>query len=171
MRTRQWIASGATVFAIIAASIASQAQTSTEQLLGTWQIVSFKATSGDQVSYPLGDQPKGYMEFTGRRFWLMLFNSTRKPPAGSALTDADAGALMKTHAAYTGTYEVDPAQTPEGIRITVNVDAAPNEALNGTKRVFFTRVDGNKLTLTSPAIVVPTTGLKSVVHLELVKTK
>jgi hypothetical protein len=76
---------------------------------------------------------------------------------------------MKSHAAYTGKYDVDPTQTPDGIKITVHVDAATNQALVGTNRVFYVHVDGSKLTLKSPAIVVPTTGLTSVVQLEFVK--
>jgi len=76
---------------------------------------------------------------------------------------------MKSHAAYTGKYDVDRAQTPDGIKITVHVDASSNQALVGTNRVFFARIDSDKLTVKSPAIVVPTTGLTSVVQLEFVK--
>jgi hypothetical protein len=161
----------AIVLVAIVTSAAAHAQglMTKDQLFGTWQLLSFKATSGDKVSYPLGEQPKGFIEFTASRFWVMLVDSTRKPPAATALTDAEAATLMKSHAAYTGKYDVDPAQTPDGIKITIQVGVAPNEALNGTRRVFFTRVDGNKLILKSPAIVVPTTGLTSVVHLEFVK--
>jgi hypothetical protein len=50
-------------------------------------------------------------------------------------------------------------------------DAASNQALVGTNRVFYTRVDGNKLTVKTPATVIPTTGLTSVVQLEFVKAE
>jgi hypothetical protein len=50
-------------------------------------------------------------------------------------------------------------------------DAASNQALVGTNRVFYTRVDGNKLTVKTPVIVIPTTGLTSVVQLEFVKAE
>jgi hypothetical protein len=43
-------------------------------------------------------------------------DSTRKAPAAAALTDAEAVSLMKSHAAYTGKYDVDPAQTPDGTK-------------------------------------------------------
>src|SRR6476660_863736 len=149
----------------VALSAPSQAQQGEDKLVGAWRLVSFKATAGDQVSYPLREHPGGYVGFSPTRFWV----STRKAPAAAALTDAEAVSLMKSHAAYTGKYDVDPAQTPDGTKITIHVDAASNQALTGTNRVLYTRVDGNKLTLTSPAIVVPTSGLKSVVHLEFVK--
>src|SRR5262249_43799091 len=107
--------------------------------------------------------------FTPGRFWVMLIDTTRKPPAGAALTEVEAALQMKTHAAYTGKYEADPAQTADGIKITIRVDAASNHAINGTDRVLFVRIDGNKLTLKSPAIVIPTSGLTSVVQREFVK--
>lgn len=158
--------------AAIAASAPSQAEMpmTKEQLAGTWQDVTFKSTSGDKVGYPLGENPGGYAAFTPARFWLLLTNSSRKAPAAPALTDDEAVSLMKSHAAYTGKYDVDPAQTPDGIKISVHVDAASNQALVGTTRVFYVRVEGDKLLLKSPAIVVPTTGLLSVVELEFVKT-
>src|ERR1700730_15094574 len=156
----------------IVVSVPSQAKTerTKEHLAGTWQDLSFKATSDDKVGYPLGENPGGYAAFTPARFWLLLTDSSRKAPAAAAMTDGEAVSLIKSHAAYTGKYDVDPAQTPDGIKITVHVDAASNQALVGTNRVFYVRVDGNKLTLKSPAIVVPTTGLTSIVQLEFVKT-
>jgi hypothetical protein len=76
---------------------------------------------------------------------------------------------MKSHAAYSAKYEVDPAQTPDGIKVSVYPDAASNQALTGTTRVFYMKVDGNKLTLKSLGVVIPTSGLTSVVQLDLVK--
>jgi hypothetical protein len=147
----------------------AQSATTKEQLAGNWKVVSFKAITGDQIGYPLGEQPGGFVGFASNRFWVMLVDSTRKPPGTATLTDAEAVALMKSSAAYTGKYDVDPAQTPDGIKLTIHVDAAANQALAGTNRILFMRVDGNKLTLKSPAIVIPTTGQTSVVQLEFVK--
>ena len=99
----------------------------------------------------------------------MLVDTTRKPPASAAMTDAEAASFMKSSAAYTGKYIADPTPTPDGIKLTIRVDAAANQALTGTDRVLFARVEGDKLTLKSPAIVIPTTGQTSVVQLEFVK--
>lgn len=68
--------------------------------------------------------------------------------------------------AYTGKYDVDPAQTPNGIKITIHVDAASNQALTGNDRVLYARVDGDKMTVKSPALVVGTSGVTSIVELE-----
>lgn len=160
-------------FCGIVASVPSQAQSAMtkEQLAGNWQVVSFKATSGDKVSYPLGENPGGYVGFTPARFWLMLTDTSRKAPATAAMTDAEAVSFMKTHASYTGKYDVDPAQTPDGVKITIHVDAASNQGITGTNRILFARVDGDKLMLKSPSIVIPTTGLTSVVELQFAKAE
>ena len=142
-----------------------------EKLVGSWRLVSFKATAGDKVSYPLGEHPDGYIEITPTRYWVMLIDPTRKIPAAATLTDAESISLMKSHVAYTGKYDVDPAQTPDGIKVTVHVDAASNQALTGTNRVLYSRVDGNKMSVKSSALVVGTTGVTSVVQLEYAKAE
>jgi len=139
-----------------------------DELLGTWQIVSFKAVAGDKTSYPLGEHPSGYIGFSPDRFWVMLADSNRNLPVAAALTDAEAVSLMRSSAAYTGKYDADPGQTADGIKITIHVDAASNQAIVGTDRVFFMRVDGNKLNLKSPSVIIPS-GSTSVVQLEFVK--
>src|SRR5262249_47385826 len=132
-------------FGTVAASAPSRAQEmlTKEKLVGVWQLVSFKATAGDKVSYPLGEHPGGYIGISPTRYWVMLIDSTRKAPAPATLTDAEAVSLMKSQVAYTGKYDVDPAQTPDGIKVTIHVDAATNQALTGTDRVVFTRIEGN----------------------------
>jgi Lipocalin-like domain len=161
------MATAAIMFAVLPARAEENASKS--QFAGAWLLKSFKATTGDQVNYPLGEHPGGYVGFSPTRFWVMLVDATRKAPAAAAMTDAEAASFMKSSAAYTGRYVADPIPTPDGIKITIHVDAAANQALTGTDRVLFVRVDGDKLTLKSPAIVIPTTGQTSVVQLDFVK--
>jgi hypothetical protein len=161
-------------FAITVAPGPSTAQShmTKDQLVGSWQITSFKATAGNQVIYPLGEHPGGYWGFSQNRFWVLLIDSTRKAPAAAAFTDTEAVALMKTHAAYTGKYDADPAETPDGIKITVHVDASSTQALTGTERVFFMRVNGSKLTVKSPSLLIPMSGqtLTGILQLEFART-
>ena len=60
--------------ATIVLSVPLQAQEvmKKDQLVGTWQLATFTATSGNQVSYPLGEHPGGYLGFSPARFWVML---------------------------------------------------------------------------------------------------
>lgn len=153
--------------ATTAPSYAQQA-TAKEQLIGSWKVLSLKATSGDKVSHPLGEQVAGYVTITADRIWLLFVDATRKIPASAALTEAEAAAMMKSHVAWTGRY-VTSDQTPEGIKLTARVDAASSQAITGTDRVYFVRADGNKLMVKSPGVIVPMTGAMSVVEFELVK--
>src|SRR5215510_2572030 len=157
-------------FTVIAATGPSYAQQTTtkDQLVGTWRVISLKATSGDKVSRPLGEQVAGYVTITPDRFWLLFIDSTRQAPAAATLTDAEAVAMMKSHVAWTGKYST-AEQTPEGLKVTAKVDAASSQAIAGTDRVYFMRVDGNKLVVKSPGVIVPMTGATSVVEFELVK--
>jgi hypothetical protein len=150
----------------------SQARQTTtkDQLIGSWKVLSLKATAGDKVTYPLGEQVAGYVTITPARFWLLFVDATRKVPAAPALTDAEAIAMMKTQVAWTGKY-ITAEQTAEGIKLTAHVDAASSQAIFDTDRVYFIRVDGNKMMVKSPGVIVPMTGQTSVVEFELVKSE
>lgn len=149
-------------------AIGDAAKMTKDELLGTWQIMSFKAVADDKTSYPLGEHPNGYIGFSPSRFWTMLVDSTRKLPVATSLTDAEAVSLMRSSAAYTGKYDADPVQTADGIKISIHVDTASNQSWVGTDRIFFMRIDGNRLSLKSPSVVIPS-GATSVVRLEFVK--
>jgi hypothetical protein len=112
-------------FALVAAAapLSAQQATTKDQLIGSWKVLSLKATSGDKVNYPLGEQVAGYVTITPDRIWLLFDDSTRKAPAAATLTDAEAIAMMKSHVAWTGKYTT-PEQTAEGIKLVAHVDAA-----------------------------------------------
>jgi hypothetical protein len=110
----------------------------------------------------------GYVTITPTRFWLLFVDANRKAPAAPALTDAEAIAMMKTQVAWTGKYTTAD-QTAEGIKLTAHVDAASSQAIFDTDRVYFIRVNGNKMMVKSPGVIVPMTGQTSVVEFELAK--
>jgi hypothetical protein len=139
-----------------------------EQLVGTWKVITLKTTSGGKVSYPLGDKPDGFVSITPTRLWLLFVDPTRKTPAKPTLTDDEAVAAMKSHVGWTGKYTTAD-QTPDGLTLTADVDTASSQAIIGHDRVYFMRLDGGRLTMKSPSTIVPTTGLPSVVEIELVK--
>src|SRR5450432_302540 len=161
----------ATIIAVTVAAGPSHAQQTTtkDQLIGSWKVLSLKATTGNNVAFPLGDKVAGFVTITSDRIWLLFVDSTRKPPASPALTDAESIAMMKTQVAWTGKYTIGE-QTPDGIKMTARVDAASSEAINNTDRVYFMRAGGNRLMVRSPGVIVPMTGATSVVEFEMVKT-
>jgi hypothetical protein len=161
----------ATIIAVTVAAGPSYAQQTTtkDQLIGSWKVLNLKATTGDKVSYPLGEQVAGYVTITPTRIWLLFVDATRKAPATPTLTDAEAIAMMKTQVAWTGNYTT-AEQTAEGIKLTAHVDAASSQAIFDTDRVYFIRANGNKLMVKSPGVIVPMTGQTSVVEFDLVKS-
>src|SRR6202035_4920579 len=161
----------ATVIAMTIAAGPSNAQQTTtkDQLIGSWKVLNLKATAGDKVTHPLGEQVAGYVTITPTRFWLLFVDATRKAPAAPALTDAEAIAMMKTQVAWTGKFTT-AEQTAEGIKLTAHVDAASSQAIFDTDRVYFIRVDGNKMMVKSPGVIVPMTGQTSIVEFDLVKS-
>jgi len=162
------LATAAIAFVVAAAPTYAQQATTRDQLIGSWKVISLKTTTGDKVSYPLGEHVAGYVTVTPDRFWLLFFDSTRKAPAAAALTDAEAVTMMKTSVAWTGQYST-AEQTPDGIKVTAHVDATSSQAIFGNDRVYFMRVEGNKLIAKSPGVIVPMTGAMSVVEYQLVK--
>jgi len=68
-----------TAFALVVAAVPSRAQQATtkDQLIGSWKVLSLKATTADRVSYPLGEQVAGYVTITPTRFWLLFVDATR----------------------------------------------------------------------------------------------
>jgi len=160
----------ATMIAVTVAAGPSHAQQTTtkDQLIGSWKVLNLKATTGDKVTYPLGEQVAGYVTITPTRFWLLFVDATRKAPATPTLTDAEAIAMMKTQVAWTGKYTT-AEQTAEGIKLTARVDAASSQAIFDTDRVYFIRVNGNKM-MVKGSVIVPMTGQKSIVEFELVKS-
>jgi len=160
----------AIIIAVAAAWGPSHAQQTItkDQLIGSWKVLNLKATTGDKVTCPLGEQVAGYVTITPTRFWLLFVDATRKAPAAPALTDAEAITMMKTQVAWTGNYTT-AEQTAEGIKLTAHVDAASSQAIFDTDRVYFIRVDGDKMIVKSPGVIVPMTGATSIVEFELVK--
>jgi Lipocalin-like domain len=83
--------------------------------------------------------------------------------------DAEAVEMMKTQVAWTGKYSTGE-QTAEGIKVTAHVDTSSSQAITGHDRVYFIQVNGNKMTVKSPGVVVPMTGALSVVEFDLLRS-
>jgi|SRR5690242_9208363 len=160
----------ATMLAVALASSSSQAQQpiTKDALSGSWKVLSLKATTGDKVTRPLGDRVEGYVTITPTRIWLLFVDGTRKTPAAPTLTDVEAAEMMKTQVAWTGKYSLDE-QTADGVKLTAHVDAASSQAIFNTDRVYFVRIDDNKIIFTGK-VVVPMTGATSTVVFEMTKS-
>lgn len=135
-------------------------------LIGTWrQLSGTMVEEGSSVSRSnLSAAPNGYVNFSADgRLILLSTDSARKAPAGEVPTPAEAEALYRSMIAYAGSYKV------EGNRVTYGLDVAWNQSWTGTKQVRFWEVSGDRLTVTTPEIVNPLTGKRSVFRLTFQK--
>ena len=135
-------------------------------LIGTWkQLSGTMVEEGSQVSKSnLSAAPNGFVNFSeDGRMILLSTDSARKKPAGEVPTAAEAEALYRSMIAYAGTYKV------EGNKVTYDLEATWNESWTGTKQVRFWEINGERLTVTTPEIVNPLTGKRSVFKLTFVK--
>ena len=122
-------------------------------LCPSWVKSAVMAVGGSFPAYPNNRTSSvGYVTITPTRFWLLFVDATRKAPAAPALTDAEAIAMMKTQVAWTGKYTM-AEQTAEGIKLTAHVDAASSQAIFDTDRVYFIRVNGDKMMVKSPGVI------------------
>jgi hypothetical protein len=135
-------------------------------LIGTWkQLSGTRVEEGSQVSRSnLSAAPNGFVNFSeDGRLLLLTVDSARKKPAGEVPTAAEAEALYRSMIAYAGTYKV------EGNKVTYDLEATWNESWTGTKQVRFWEISGDRLTITTPEIVNPLTGKRSVFRLTFSK--
>jgi len=114
-----------------------------QRLLGVWKVESwyteFKAT-GEKKRF-FGERPNGYLVFTPEKRVLgLLTGEHRRKPE----TYEDGAAAFWSMVAYSGTYRV------EADKWIMKIDVAWSESWTGTEQVRFFKVEGDKLTVTSP---------------------
>jgi hypothetical protein len=119
----------------------------TEDLYGTWRLVSARSTllaTGEQIAI-FGEQPQGVLQYTcdGRVTVLVIAAPRPKPTDLSKVTDAERAELLRTMAAYSGTFTFD------GKVVTPALDLSWNETWTGTKQLRHARFEGNRLQLAS----------------------
>jgi hypothetical protein len=131
-------------------------------LIGTWKQLSGTMVEEGSTSERsnLSDAPNGFVNFSADgRLILLSTDSARKKPAGEVPTAAEAEALYRSMIAYAGTYKL------AGNKVTYHLEATWNESWTGSKQVRFWKVEGDLLTITTPEIVNPLTGKRSVFKL------
>ncbi len=131
-------------------------------LIGTWKQLSGTMVEEGSTTEKsnLSSAPNGFVNFSADgRLMLLSTDSARKKPAGEVPTAAEAEALYRSMIAYAGTYEL------EGNKVTYHLEATWNESWTGSKQVRFWKIEGDLLTVTTPEIVNPLTGKRSVFKL------
>jgi hypothetical protein len=122
-------------------------------LVGTWRLVSFESrTSGGEVRHQLGRAAKGQLSYDAAgHMSAQLMNPERPLFASGDLTrgsDTEVRAAMAGYIAYYGTYTLDHLR---GV-ITHHVQGALFPNWVGGDQVRYFRLDGDRLTITTPPI-------------------
>jgi hypothetical protein len=123
-----------------------------DSVVGAWRLVAVteEETANKVVHKPLGEHPLGLIIFTadGHVSFIMA-DPSRKAAAAPKATDAEAAALYRTMAAYSGKYHLD------GDKLTNHPEIAWNQAWNGTDQRRIVAISGNTLTVTTAPFVSP----------------
>ena len=136
-----------TILAIVAGSgYRSEAQ-ATDQLYGTWRLVSFTRTivATGETTDIFGKAPHGFISYSrdGRMMVLYVKDERPKPTDLAKMTDQERADLFKTMVAYGGTYTFD------GKTITHHVDISWNQIWTGTDQLRNIRFEGRKVILST----------------------
>jgi hypothetical protein len=124
--------------------------------VGTWELVSVQAISGDGSvdAAPYGDAPHGYITYTADGYMTVLFSFRDRPNINGtwrSAPESDRAKAFATVLGYAGTYSVE-GQTMTH-HITVSTD--PNRVGTSVSRIF--EIGNGTVTLTTPAIALEET--------------
>ena len=123
-----------------------------ERFIGTWKLVSFEYLSSDQVTYPYGKNPVGYIMYNSDGYMAVTFmTSKRRRFASTDMMGATAEEKVTaadTYFSYCGRYKV----TEDKVIHLIEVSFYPNWI--GEKQERFYKFEGNKLLLSTPLMMV-----------------
>jgi hypothetical protein len=121
-------------------------------LVGMWKLVSYITADPDsgEKFYPFGKNATGYIMYTaGGRMVAVLEAEGRKRFSGGNRINApieQRAEAFSTSTAYTGRY------TYYGDRVIHHVEVATNPDWTGGDQVRYPKVEGNRLTITTPPL-------------------
>jgi hypothetical protein len=125
-------------------------QLEADPLPGVWKLVSYSARDADtgEVIFPFGEHATGYLIYVaGQRMSALVTAEGRKAVSNPNRVPAsveERAEAFSTSTAYMGSYRW------EGDRVVHNVDVAVNQNWVGLEQVRMAKLEGNRLTLTTP---------------------
>ncbi|HEX3107137.1 MAG TPA: lipocalin-like domain-containing protein [Terriglobales bacterium] len=123
---------------------------SENQLVGSWELVSASSVtrSGERNETPYGVRPLGLLIYASDgRITSLISYGERKPLSMNATPEEQAEAF-NTFLAYTGRYSVN------GDKIIHHIQISSVQNYVGKDLVRTVKLDGNRLTLTTPPTMV-----------------
>jgi hypothetical protein len=130
-----------------------------DKLVGTWKLISAvseEIATGQKTNIYKGT-PIGFITYgADGRMMTIIVDSVRKKPATNVATAAEAEALFRSMAAYSGTYTIKDTQ------VIHRPDVSWNETWTGTDQIRDYKFDGERLLLATAQSPDPFTGKMSV---------
>jgi hypothetical protein len=138
-------------FALLPGSAISQQKSLSEQLVGTWTVVSWEQTTKDGSKLlRFGPNPKGVNFFDANGHFFIMFARPDLPVIASnnasTMTPEEAKAIASGSIAYFGTYTVD--ETSKILTLRVESSSRPNQLEIDQKRAI-TSLTANELKYTN----------------------
>jgi len=141
------------------AAVAQPNDTPASRLLGTWKLVSVireEVPSGVTIDL-MGPNPQGFITYSADgRMVVIIVRGDRKKPVTNTATSTEAENLFRSVISYAGTYTID------GNEVTHHVDISWNESWTGTKQVRIFKLEGHRLSLSTPVSPDPLDGKVSI---------
>jgi hypothetical protein len=123
-----------------------------QNVVGVWRLIAYTAVDPDSgaVIEPFGSAPQGVLHYTagGRMSAVLSAGDRKRFSAGNRINApvAERAEAFSTSTAYAGTY------TLEGDRVTHHVEIATNPDWVGGDQLRYPKVEGNRLTITTPPL-------------------
>ena len=122
-----------------------------ERFIGTWKLVSYENRSGNQVTYPLGENPVGYIMYNAEGYMAVAIMAANRRRFSStdimAATTEEIVSACSTYSTYCGKYDV----TEDKVIHHVELSLYPNWI--GEDQVRFYKFEGDKLILSTPPMI------------------
>jgi hypothetical protein len=129
------------------------------RLLGTWKMISAvreEKPSGVKTDL-FGANPVGFLNYSADgRMLTLIVRGDRKRPAGYPISQEQAAGLFRGLMSYAGTWEI------RGDEVFHYVDASANELWTGSEQQRFYKLEGDRLSLSTPVNADPIDGKISV---------
>jgi len=157
----KWLLAAALILVAFPSSAMAQSK---ESLVGTWKLVSAKATTDKgEVKDAYGPKPTGFLTYTADgRVMAIVANDGRKPLSVADYIAApveERAEAFATFVAYAGSY------TFTGDRVVHHIEVAWMQNRANSDTVRLVKLEGDHLTLRTPPLV---RGGVHIAHVELV---
>jgi hypothetical protein len=123
-----------------------------DDLVGVWRLISYSSQDPQTgvEHYPFGKNATGYLIYTreGRMAAVLSAEGRKRFSAGNRINapTGERAEAFSTSTAYTGVYTLQDDRVVHHVQVSTNPDWV------GTEQVRYPKIEGNRLTITTPPL-------------------